>query len=107
MLGFWFQVMMFLFYVCHFMSCHWHIYLHFKKYEIIINIPLERGTHVVLDSGDIFLWFSFHHFGSVNLFKRHLVFPQSLDNNSLFFLESYINHSRAHLGANLLAMVKQ
>lgn len=50
MLGFWL-----LLYVCHFMSCHWYIYLHFKKYEIIINIPLERGTHVVLDSGDIFL----------------------------------------------------
>lgn len=78
------------------MSCHWYIYLHFKKYEIIINSPLEQGTHVVLDSGDIFLWFSFHHFGSVNLFERHLVFPQSLGNNSLFFLESYVHHSRAH-----------
>ena len=74
------------------MSCHWYIFLHFKKYGIIINIPLERETHVDLGSGDVFLWFSFHHLDLINLFKRHLVFPQFLDNNSLFFLESYVNH---------------
>lgn len=61
----------------------------------------------LLDSGDIFLGFSFDCLGLVNLFKRHLTFPQFLGSNSPFILESYVNHLRARLDANLLAVVKQ
>lgn len=40
-----------------------------------------------LGSGDIFLGFIFLGLGLVNLFKRHPIFPQFWDNNSLFIPE--------------------